>query len=257
MTEIRPIREAEASDFLRLLCDVFNLDLERASGVFYHEPMYDLRRKWALFDGGQMSSILTTVPLEFGWGRAIGIAGVATLGSRQGEGLASILLNHVLKSAEAAGEGSAWLFAKNPRLYTNVGFEIVDEVLRAPILAEPLGLEPEALPVAEVRRIYDAWSESDDSRLRRNERRWKYWSWSLRICTPCADGYLCREGMQVRECPIGLLPRPWRTIGGLEWFGLRSMSDRLRLPLVPGDRELFFMGRNVPGMPQIFMTDQF
>ena len=76
MTEIRPIRLDETDTFLQILCDVFGLDFFRAQGLFKEEPLFDLSRKWALFEGDEMVSILTTTPLIFGWGREIGRAHV-------------------------------------------------------------------------------------------------------------------------------------------------------------------------------------
>ena len=87
MTEIRPVRPDEAEAFLELLCDVFSLDLNRAYDVFFSEPLFDLDRKWALFEGREMVSILTTTPLIFGWGRAA--MAVASAAGRRWEGSSS------------------------------------------------------------------------------------------------------------------------------------------------------------------------
>jgi hypothetical protein len=35
------------------------------------------------------------------------------------------------------------------------------------------------------------------------------------------------------------------------------MADQLELPLENPTVDLYLMGRNVPGIPQMFMTDQF
>ncbi len=122
MIEIRPIRDHEANPFLELICEIFELDVDRAQGIFFNEPLFDLSRKWALFEGGQMASVLTTVPLKFGWGTAIGIAGVATKLARRRLGLAETLLNHVLKDSEHREERVALLFAKEIGLYEKVWF---------------------------------------------------------------------------------------------------------------------------------------
>ena len=79
---------------------------------FFTEPLFDLSRKWALFDKGRMVSILTTSPLIFGWGRAFGVAGVATRLECRGEGYASRLLNSVFEESQALGEPAGLLFAK-------------------------------------------------------------------------------------------------------------------------------------------------
>ncbi len=257
MIEIRTIQQTEAAPFLRLLCEVFDLDYDRANGIFLNEPMFDLRRKWALFDAGEMVSILTTVPLEFGWGRAIGIAGVATKVSRQRQGLAEQLLRVVLDQSESQGESTAWLFAREQGLYARCGFQVMDEVVQGPLESETDDSLKDMWGFPEIQKAYDAWSVQDPARLRRDEKRWKYWKWNLRICTPFEDGYICHEGKHVRECVVSRRSRPWRFPSESEWMGLRSMSERLALPISEPIPELYLMGRNAPGLPQMFMTDQF
>ncbi|PNA17660.1 hypothetical protein C1X78_26005, partial [Pseudomonas sp. MPR-R1B] len=89
---------------------------------------FDLDRKWALFEGGEMVSVLTTTPLLFGWGPAIGIAGVATAVNRRREGHAGRLIEQVLRAAARDGEGPALLLAKDVALYERLGFEPIDRV---------------------------------------------------------------------------------------------------------------------------------
>ena len=258
MTEIRPIRRDEGEDFLQLLCDVFGLDFDRAQGLFFEDPMFDLRRKWALFEGREMVSILTTTPLEFGWGRAYGVAGVATRESRRGEGHAGKLLDRVHKEATRTGEGHALLFAQELGLYERVGFEPLDRVVRAPLATIPEEEIPPAMHVEEVRAMYAAWADGHPDRLRRDRKRWTLWKWHFRECNPFGDGYLCFENDTLREGlwspPAAALPLP----GGTEFFGTTLVADMLELPLAaPPTVELHLMGRDVPGVPQLFMTDQF
>ena len=256
MTEIRPIREAEAEAFLRLLCDVFSLDYNRAYDVFFAEPLFDLRRKWALFEGQEMVSILTTTPLTFGWGRAVGIAGVATQPDRRAEGHATRLLQRVLRESEKAGEGAALLFARDASLYERNGFEALDRVIRAPLT---LGVDEPAdsLSPEEVRAQYDAWAEQHPDRLRRDDRRWRYWNWHYRIAWPFGDGYMCYEPGVLREALFTpgatSLPLPAET----EFLGTTLIADQLELPVHDPVVDLYLMGRAVPGVPQMFMTDQF
>lgn len=258
MTEIRPIRESEAEAFLQLLCDVFGLDFERANGLFFEDPMFDLRRKWALFEGQEMVSALTTTPLEFGWGRAYGIAGVATREDRRGEGHAGKLLERVHKEAQRMGEGRALLLAKELGLYDRLGFQALDRVVRAPLATIPEGEVPAAMHVEEVRAMYAAWADGHPDRLRRDRKRWTLWKWHFRQCTPFVDGYLCFENDTLRE---GLWSEPQRAIplpAGTEWFGTTLVADMLEIPVAaPPTVELYLMGRDVPGVPQLFMTDQF
>jgi N-acetylglutamate synthase-like GNAT family acetyltransferase len=257
MIEIRTIREAEAPDFLRLLCEVFELDYDRASGVFFHEPMFDLRRKWGLFESGEMVSILTTVPLEFGWGKAIGIAGVATVVSRQGKGLAGTLLERVLNDSEKMGESAALLFAREKGLYERCGFEVIDEVVRAEMDCEVDDRLSDSLMFDEVQEVYTRWSHAHPGRLRRDERRWKFWKWNLRVCASFGDGYVCHEGKVIREIVVPTQPPAWKMPPNVEWVGLRSMAANLGLSLRKPETELYLMGLRSPGIPQMFMTDQF
>ncbi|MDR3689658.1 MAG: GNAT family N-acetyltransferase [Fimbriimonas sp.] len=257
MTEIRPIHESEAEGFLRLMCDVFGLDFNRAYDVFFTEPLFELERKWALFEGREMVSILTTSPLEFGWGKAFGIAGVATRHDRQGEGHASVLLQRVLKESAKRGEAGALLFARELSLYERNGFEPLDRVIRAPLHTQMEDEFPESFEFETVQRTYDEWSLQHPDRLRRDERRWNYWRWHYRICTPYQDGYLSIEPGVLREPiysqSVTSLPLP----PGTDWFGTTFMADQFEIPLHDPAVELYLMGRNIPGIPQIFMTDQF
>ncbi len=257
MTEIRPVRESEAEDFLRLLCDVFELDFERAHSIFFSEPLFDLHRKWALYEGREMISILTTVPLQFGWGRAIGIAGVATKVDRQREGHAARLLEKVLREADRTGEGPALLFAKETKLYARLGFETIDTVVRANIDANPANGVTDMLSFSEVRGIYDQWASEHPDRLRRDDRRWQFWKWNLRVCTPLPGGYVCHEGRTIRECLHNGSIDHWTLPPDSDWIGTTHMAKLMNIPLREPEVELNFMAYRVPSMPQLFMTDQF
>jgi hypothetical protein len=255
--ETRPIKAAEAETFLHLLCNVFELDYNRARRVFFTEPLFDLNRKWALFDGGEMVSILTTVPLDFGWGRAIGIAGVATAIARQGQGYAGRLICSVLDASHALGEQGALLFAKDATLYSKLGFEVIDEVIKGAVDATPEREPFELMEFQEVQRHYDHWALQDPNRLRRDDRRWGYWRWNLRVSTAFEDGYICTEAGVVRECVKSLPAKEWPLPKDSEWRGLASIASQIGIPLTSSESDLHLMARKVPGMPQMFMTDQF
>lgn len=256
MTQIRPIFGNEAETFLRLLCEVFELDYNRAHGVFFNEPLFDLQSKWALFDGGRMVSILTTVPLHFGWGDAIGIAGVATMPSERRKGRAGALVRLVVQDAFDRGCRSAYLFARQTGAYERVGFQVIDRVVRAPLICRPAGVSDDVLENDEVRRIYDAWAAADPRRLRRDERRWSYWSWSLRLAVRNGCGYVCQEGLTVKEA-VNLEPDDWCVPKGTEWFGLESVARELNIRTGEGQRELDLMAIGERHLPVMFMTDQF
>lgn len=257
MTVVRPIESAEAPAFLHLLCEVFNLDVGRAESIFYSEPFFDLNRKWALFEGGQMRSILTTVPLEFGDGKAFGIAGVATLAAYQKRGLASRLLQAVLNHAKDSGEERALLFAHNTTVYERCGFQVLDHVIRAPIQPSETRDEFDLMPFGDVEVFYGAWASRDPMRLRRNATRWDFWKWNLRICSHVPGGYVCQEGDTVRECVFDAPLNRWPMTSAVEWYGLRSLAEELQLPLGPAKQELIYMGFGFDSLPKMFMTDQF
>ncbi len=257
MIEIRPIRAPEGERFLHLLCDVFELDFYRAEGIFFTEPMFDIDRKWALFENGEMVSILTTVPLEFGWGRAFGVAGVATLPRRRGEGLAGRLLDRVFDESAKSGEGSALLFAKQPGVYAVHGFAELDRVTRGTIVGTAEERNPKLLDNDEVRQRYDQWAKEDDSRLHRNEKRWQYWKWNLRMCSALPSGYMCLEGNTLREAIVKEPQKHWPVGPYTEWTGLSTMATRLGIELAETEEDLYLMGRNMPSIPQMYLTDQF
>lgn len=257
MIEIRPIREEEGDAFLRLLCEVFDLDFHRARTVFYSEPFFDLGRKWALFEFGRMVSILTTTPLEFGFGRAVGIAGVATIRGARRQGHAERLLAHVLDRARVAGESPALLFAERTDLYGRLGFEPLDMVVAGEIVPCPNFQVPDPVPPARVAEIYASWASGSSVRLRRDERRWRLWHWNLRSAESFQDGYVCVEGSLVREAiyarSVDCLP-----VGrGVQWVGLERMTAMLGVPLAAVERRQTLMGVGFTGAPEMFMSDQF
>lgn len=257
MTEIRPIRDSESDQFLELLCDVFALDFNRAYSLFREEPMFDLNRKWALFEGQEMISILTTTPLQFGWGNAIGIAGVATRVSRQGEGYAGKLIRKVLKASEDANEGAALLFASDLRLYETLGFEGLDRVVSGQVATLPIEVDSREISFDQLRNRYDQWASGHADRLIRDQRRWQYWQWNLRECRAVGEGYLCLESGIIREA---LLPDPMSRLPvsrGTEWLGTSFMTDQLDIPLGTVTVPMYLLGYRFPGLPQFFMTDQF
>jgi GNAT superfamily N-acetyltransferase len=258
MIEIRPILAKEADEFLRLLCHVFELDYGRAKDIFYSEPLFDLQRKWGLFKHEKLVSILTTVPLEFGSLRAIGIAGVATLPEERGNGLARRLLNEVVERAYHRGETGALLFATRKEMYEQAGFEGLDVVERA-VVASRADL-PDSLVTLEqarVEQVYAHWASQHPMRLRRDARRWKYWSWNFRMCRSFGSGYLCVEPSLFREGVVMEPAQTWPVDPGTEWFGLRSMRRDLGVSVLNPRTELFLMGRGFDQTPQMFMTDQF
>ena len=257
MTEIRPIRADEAETFLQLLCDAFRVEFNRAYAPFHDEPYFSLSRKWALFEGTEMVSILTLTPLEFGWGRATGIAGVSTRADRRREGHGGRLLSRVLRHLEREGAPAALLFAQATDIYERAGFEPLDRVVRAPLPA----LAPEELdaefPFALVRAMYDEWAAASPDRLRRDDLRWRFWHWNRRSARMLGGGYGCVENGALREA-VGISgDSPLALPTGAEWVGLTAVADDLGLVFSKATVELTLMGRAVPGTPRLFLTDQF
>ncbi|MEQ1935200.1 MAG: GNAT family N-acetyltransferase [Fimbriimonadaceae bacterium] len=248
MTEIRPIREGEAISFLTLVRDVFDLDIARARSVFLNEPMFDLSRKWALFYEGRICTVLTTVPLTFGWGDAIGIASVATHPSFRGRGFATKLME-----AATAGE-KAFLFAADSRIYERLGFRTIDEMVRIEVKSPDPLAEEDALSHEEVRTMYDSWSLGHPDRLRRDDRRWQLWKWALRYCVPSDGGYTCIEGNTIREMVVSPAAKLPPGFAG-HFLGLRSMADRYGFGA--GESQGFLMARGTERVPQMFLSDQF
>ncbi|MBX7133856.1 MAG: GNAT family N-acetyltransferase [Fimbriimonadaceae bacterium] len=255
--EFRPIVADEVETFLRLLCDVFELDIGRASSVFTSEPFFDLNRKWAAFEDGQMRAILTTTPLIFGWGRAIGISGVATHPRFRSRGIAARLLDAAIDQAVADDEGAAYLFAGDPRLYAKRGFKVVDEVIRGPIAVQKGFVSLPAMASEEVRSHYENWVAGSDDRLRRDLTRWKLWDWHMRPCEPFGGGYLCLEVGVVREAIVPMRAEAWPVAPGTEWIGLKGLTQEAGVPLERTISEAFVMARNTDRLPQMFITDQF
>ncbi len=257
MIEIRPICSGEAPTFLRLLCQAFDLDYGRAHSVFFTEPYFDLRRKWGLFENRTLQTILTLTPLEFGWGKSVGIAGVATRPQSRGKGLATRLIQEALDYAGRHGEHSAMLFAHNASIYKRAGFQILDHVVKGLVESRPRHDVADNLSVDEVQRMYDLWCYKDPSRLRRDARRWQFWRWSLRCCEPFGEGYLCTEAAVVREAVLAKAEPFWPVPAGTEWVGTRKVTREMHVPVRDEREELLLMGRNCPEIPAMFMTDQF
>ncbi|MEM4407625.1 MAG: GNAT family N-acetyltransferase [Candidatus Caldarchaeum sp.] len=275
---IRTVEEHEAEDFLRLMCRIFNLDFDRAKGIFFREPFYELRRKWAVFLRGEMIACLTTVPLEFGDGNAAGIAGVGVDPSHRGKGIASEMLHHVTQKGE---EKRLLLFAENPRLYHKVGFQILDYVISHPLPINPTNHPPKRANFKDVCATYQTWAESKPNRLRRNSKRWELWTWQMKSCFLLNEEkkhpmpshtaerknylhateensrihYFCLDGERVREILPEFHPLPINE--PTEWYGLESMAHLLKIPLSSPKRELLLMGFGFSEPPQMFMSDQF
>ncbi len=249
MTEIRTIRDDEAETFLRLLCDVFDLDFERAKTVFRREPFFNVKCKWAAFEDGRMAACLTTVPIRFGELDGIGIAGVATLPDFRRRGLAESLIN-----AAAPKPTPALLFATDERLYRRIGFQSVDEVISCPLPTTP---ERTAEPAAEpfVREQYQQWASKDPRRLARDAKRWEYWGFTMKSPIGIRGGYAVLEKERVRELLPEFQPVPAQT--PVEWLGLRSMAEHLQIPVENEQVTMTLMARSLGFLPQMFLTDQF
>lgn len=253
--EFRTIRPDEADNFLRLMCSVFSLDFERARAVFHSEPFFDVKSKWAAVFRGEILACLTTVPLRFGIGGAIGIAGVGTREDARGRGLASDLLRTALAACHKECEGRALLFARDERIYARLGFEVLDDVVAAPMGDPEIKVDCPPASFEFVRSTYDRWAAEHPLRLRRDDRRWRYWSWSSKQPIKVGDGYYAMESPRIRE----LLPNYTGSItrDRQEFYGLRSMVESMGLssPATTGD--LVLMGKGFTEVPQMFMTDQF
>lgn len=249
MVEIRTIRSDEADEFLRLVCTVFDLHFEQARHIFRKEPYYDLNSKWALFEDSRIVSTLTTVPLRFKDRCGVGIAGVATHKDRRGNGFAEQLLRTATKS-----HPFALLFATDPRLYERMGYVKLDDVIRATLPHDP---KARWAPLSErrVQERYEAWAAEDPRRLRRDAKRWDYWAFSMKTPLVNEPHYCVLEGNRVRELSGWRDPIP--SSSDVEWIGLRTMTEMLKLPIRNESVVMSLLGIGIDFVPQMFMTDQF
>jgi len=258
--ECRAIKNREEADrFLEILCEVFELSVTRAAPVFFNEPSFDLSRKWVGFKDGEMVTILTSTPLVFDYQaqkRAMGIAGVATLVQHQGKGYASELMNCILEFGRNNGEPRALLFAKNPALYQSLGFKIIDEIVEGPIENQGEDELHDDMEIHDIEKCYEEFSSGKENWLVRDELRWNVWKWSVRCCQPAPGGYLCHEGMTIREA-ITSLSTPWPIGKGMNWIGLKSVTESLIIPTTPAPQGSYLMGIGLDFTPQMFLTDQF
>jgi predicted acetyltransferase len=258
LTEIRPIQSSDAEAFLRILCDVFQLNHAQATRIFHRDPNLDWNRKWALFESGRMTTILTTSPMQFGWGKAVGIAGVATLPSERGRGLAACLIQEVLAHGEAHGEGPAMLFAHEEGLYRRCGFEVADRVIRGEVIASTAARPADRLlSLEEVQELYAVWAADSAARLQRTERSWRSWTWTMKHCVARPGGYVCVEPATIREAILEPSPEGCPVDPGHSFYGLARMAESLQVPLKWRREELLVMTRSFPHPPEMFMTDQF
>lgn len=257
MIEIRTIHENEIPLFLDLLCKVFHLNPKKVKTAFFSEPFFDIHRKWALFENGKICSILTTTPLILGIGKGIGIAGVATPFNSRNKGFAQKLLHEVLYRANNSSESFALLFAQNPKLYHHVGFQVLDEVIRAPIETRPPPLLPQYVSNEKVKKRYQEWAMEHPLRLQRDQKRWEFWGYIHKPCESYKEGYLCLEGKIIREVVSLSKENTWPAPKGTQWIGLRSLTKLLEVPIQNEKSEMLLMGKGLKEPPQMFMTDQF
>jgi predicted acetyltransferase len=257
MREIRPIQPEETEEFLQLLCVVFRLDLIRTREIFYKEPFFDLNRKWALIENKKMLSILTTTPLQFGFGSTIGIAGVATHPRARHKGLAKELLTEVLRHAKESQEGSCLLFARDTRLYEQIGFCSLDTVIRGKIRSTPKMQDLEPASIEQILSTYTAWADAHPLRLKRDSKRWRFWFFLRKTCLSHQNGYLCFERNTIREALLDPQLSYWPLGPQFEWVGLKHLTQELNVPVVNPTVEMTLMGYEFSNHPQMFMTDQF
>ncbi len=250
MKEFRCVKANEIEEFLRLLCSVFDLDFNLAKPVFSSEPFFDLDRKWICAENGKIIACATTVPIRFESISGIGIAGVATDKEYRGKGIGTELLNALLEK-----ESHALLFAKETNIYSRIGFDVLDEV--QPILIDGgVSLkEPIKVKTDYVKLIYDDWSAKNPTRLHRDKQRWEYWEWNMKSTYENGGGYLAVELGRTRELLPNFEEIPFSD--SLEWYGLKTMAEKLAIRGKKLDADLFLMGKGFNFVPEMFLTDQF
>jgi len=254
MVEIRAIVEKECDEYLHVLCNAFGLDFSRAKTAFFGEPYFSLDRKWAVVKDKKIVSILTVVPIEFGDGKGIGIAGVATNEDKRERGYATDLLNCVCETYAKQGSPKALLFARSESLYLKAGFSELDKVYLQH-LPPGRASQPRQLEKGRVRNLYDAWAKQDDRRLHRDEDRWRYWSWTFKTPIALGEGYFCYESNRIREVLPAMERLPISEL--VDFYGTGETASDLGINLSGATTDLLLMGRGFDYIPRMFMTDQF
>jgi len=204
-----------------------------------------------------MISILTTSPLRFGWGKAAGIAGVATLPEARGKGLAAKLMEAAMAACRQQGESAFILFAADARLYERLGFRVVDDVIRGEVSASAPGDDPRILDQGEVRTIYTKWSSASPDRLVRTSQKWEAWTWTLKHCEDRGSGYVCIEPVLLREAILPAVKGAWPVPQGTIFYGMTRTAEAIGVPLISSRKEMMVMTHGFPEPPVMFMTDQF
>ncbi len=255
--EIRPLIGEEVSLGLDLVCICFGLNRKRIQTLFDSDLMRETKTHWGLFEGRDLLSTITVTPLQFGWGEAAGISGVATHPDRQKQGLASCLLKETAAQESAAGRVGSILLANEARVYEKAGYSVTDRVIDGTIMtSEPVD---QAADVSdeETEQLYAEWAEADPGRMRRDETRWRAWRWLGRRYERLSQGVACCEPGLVREAVLNETLDRWPLPAGTRWVGLKSIADQMGVPLQSTRDDLLLMSKDIPGPVQLFLTDQF
>ncbi|MDR3709372.1 MAG: GNAT family N-acetyltransferase [Capsulimonadaceae bacterium] len=187
----RAITAKEMDQHFNLLCQSFQLDSDLAYPIYKQDPFFALDHKRALFDGAEMTAVLTLVPaaLTIHSSSTLPVAGIAGVGVPpwlRGRGYATELIRQTVRTAYGEfGYALAALESDQPAFYRRLGFEPCSTVVawsaapgalpESPLAASVTILQPDVLALESLRihALYHEAAASQSGVFQRDERRWE------------------------------------------------------------------------------------
>lgn len=182
--EIRALREDDLERAWELDRESFRVSPDQRERFL---RLHDPARMVGAFDGGRLVAMVGAHAFgqHFG-GRPVpmaGVASVAVVPDRRGEGLAGELLAVAIRDARARGEGIASLFPATTSLYRRAGFEVAGHFAWRKVAPERLLAAPRpegarvrpadlSRDVPAIRGCYDRVAPTVNGFLDRGERWW-------------------------------------------------------------------------------------
>jgi len=179
--EIRPLTFADAPQSRRLSLEAFG---------FPRDPLPDLDETtwlrpgmsaWGAFEGDRLLAKVINRAYDSWFGgttiATAGIAGVAVVSERRGEGLLGDLFDAVLAEARAGGAAISTLYPTAPGIYRRFGYELVGGLLTLEIPTASLATvrpgsgvvlrRATAADFDAIRAVYDRWAAGQNGPLTR------------------------------------------------------------------------------------------
>jgi predicted acetyltransferase len=186
MQEIRAVHHEELDAMLAVMCESFMLPFASARDLFYKDPYFDIEKKRALLEDGEIISCLTIMETRMWIGAAAaqvgGVAGVATRPTHRRNGYAGRLLEETIRTLRAQRCPFSALFPFSYDYYRRFGWEHAGTQMRVstapnllPTFTDSRQVRP-ALPsdIAEMQQIYDQSSHRRTGSCLRDRKRWTY-----------------------------------------------------------------------------------